>query len=77
MGEETDEVMFQEVMGKLGITENSKTVCGEDALGKEEIIQFLSEPIEMLIKGSIHLIGITFITIICRGIAGFNGIQSW
>lgn len=43
MGEATDDVTFQDVMGNLGITENSKTICAEDALGKEKITGLLSQ----------------------------------
>lgn len=43
MGEATDDVTFQEVLGNLGITEKSKTICAEDTFGKEEITQLLSQ----------------------------------
>ena len=42
-GEETDEATFQERLADLRITENSKTIGAEDALSKEEALQFLEQ----------------------------------
>lgn len=43
MGEETDEASYERLAESLGISDSEERACSENALGKEEMLTFLSK----------------------------------
>ncbi len=44
MGEETDETSYEKLAESLGISDRDERACSENALGREEMLTFLSKP---------------------------------